>query len=114
MAFAIPAAAQDIGPAQEQELRDARNAIEAARRMQGEKFAAAQLKLAQDSLQASEAAHKEKSAEKFGRAARLARAYAELAQALAELGEESQKLAAAGEALQKARAEIERLTRPAK
>jgi hypothetical protein len=104
-----PAAAQDVGPAQEQELRDARGALESARKGPGEKFAAEQLKQAQASLQDAEEARKQKDAERFSRAARLARAYAELSGALGELGVESENLAATSESLQKARAEIERL-----
>jgi len=106
--------AQEVGPAQEQELRDARGAIEAAQKRQAEKFAAPQLKLAQDSVAAAEEARKQKNGEKFSRAARLARAYAELSQALADLGEERQNLTAANESAKNARAEIERLNQPAR
>lgn len=108
------ALAQDIGPTQEQELRDARGAIEAARGRQADKYAAPQIKLARDSVQSAEDARKQKSAEKFSRSARLARSYAELAQALAELGEETQNVAAANESVKNARAEIERLGNAAK
>lgn len=108
------AVAQDVGPVQEQELRDARGAIDAAQKRQADKYAAPQLKLAQDSVLAAEEARKQKSAEKFSRAARLARSYAELAQALTDLGEETQNVAAANEALKNARAEIERLGNAAK
>ena len=106
--------AQDVGPAQEQELRDAKTAIEAAQKGPAVKHAGAQLKAAQDSVLAAEEARKQKSGEKFGRAARLARAYAELAMAVGDLGEERQNVVATNEAAKNARADIERLGSGAK
>jgi prefoldin subunit 5 len=46
---------------------------------------------------------------KFTQASRLARAYAELAKAIAELKSEGEKLAATYEELKKAKAEVEQL-----
>ena len=114
LALTGSALAQDVGPAQEQELRDAKTAIEAAQKGPAAKHAGAQLKAAQDSVAAAEEARKQKSGEKFGRAARLARAYAELAMAVGALGEERQNVAATREAATNARAEIERLGAGAK
>lgn len=101
--------AQDVSPAQEQELRDARTAIEAAQKGPAARHAPAPLKMAQDSVLAADEARRQKSGEKFARAARLARAYAELAQAIGDLGEEQQNLVATNEAAKNARADIERL-----
>jgi len=108
------ALAQDVGPAQEQELRDAKTAIEAAQKGPAAKHSGAQIKSAQDSVLAAEEARKQKNGEKFGRAARLARAYAELATAVGDLGEERQNVASTQEAAKNARADIERLGSGAK
>lgn len=108
------ASAQDVGPALEQELRDAKAAIDAAQKGPAVKHAGAQIKAAQDSVLAAEEARKQKSGEKFGRAARLARAYAELAMAVGDLGEERQNVVTTNEAAKNARAEIERLGSGAK
>ncbi len=114
LAMTGAALAQDVGPTQEQELRDAKTAIEAAQKGPAAKHSGAQLKAAQDSVLAAEEARKQKSGEKFGRAARLARAYAELAMAVGELGEERQNVASTQEAAKNARADIERLGSGAK
>ena len=103
------AAAQPISPAQEQEFTDAKTAVEAAQRGQAEKYAPEPFKQAQDLLTTAEKARGLKDAVKFAQASRLARAYAELARAIADLRTEEDKLAAVQEDLQKARAEIDRL-----
>ena len=108
--LSAPAAAQSIGPAQEQELIDARKSIEMARKAQVERYAASQFKLAQDILQRVDAARQAKDATEFSHAARLARAYAELSVAITELGVETDRLASTNDSLQKAKAEIERLS----
>jgi hypothetical protein len=112
IAIALPSFADDVGPAQEQQLRDARAAIDAARRAKADQFAAPQLKLAEETLQVTEDARKQKDGERFGRAAMLARAQAELAQAMSELALERQNLASTNEAIGRARADIERLGKP--
>ena len=103
------AMAQGISPAQEQEFTDAKTAVEAAQRGQAEKYAPEPFKQAQDLLATAEKARGLKDAVKFAQASRLARAYAELARAIADLRTEEDKLAAVQEDLQKARAEIDRL-----
>ena len=101
--------AQEIGPVQEQDFLDGRNAVEAAQKAQAEKYAPDPLKKAQDLLAAADEARFQKDSVKFSQASRLARAYAELAKAVAELKAEEEKLAAAQEELQKAKAELDRL-----
>ena len=103
------ASAQPISPAMEQEFLDAKNAVDSAQKVQGEKYAPEPLKQAQDLLVTAENTRSFKDAVKFTQASRLARAYAELARATAELKAEEEKLAATHEELQKAKAEIERL-----
>ena len=103
--------AQDIGPALEQEYVDAKGALEAARKGQAETRAAAQIKLAQESLQSADEARQGKDGAKFGQSARIARAYSELAVAVADYAAEAEKLTTTNDALQKAKAEIERLTK---
>ena len=114
LAMTGAALAQDVGPTQEQELRDAKTAIEAAQKGPAVKHAGAQIQSAQDSVLAAEEARKQKSGERFGRAARLARAYAELAMAVGDHGEERQNVVATNEAAKNARADIERLGAGAK
>jgi hypothetical protein len=98
-----------ITPAQEQEFTDAKLALEAAQKVQGEKYAAEPLRQGQDLLVTADNARQQKDAVKFTQASRLARAYAELAKAIAELRTEEEKLAKVQEDLQKAKAEIDRL-----
>ncbi len=88
---------------------DAKSAIEAAQKMQGEKYAPEPLRKGQDYLAVADSARQAKDAIKFTQASRLARAYAELAKAIAELRIEEEKLAKVQEDLQKAKAEMERL-----
>lgn len=98
-----------ITPAQEQEFTDAKLALEAAQKVQGEKYAAEPLRQGQDLLVTADNARQVKDAVKFTQASRVARAYAELAKAIAELRTEEEKLAKVQEDLQKAKAEIDRL-----
>jgi hypothetical protein len=101
--------ADGIGPAQEQEFTDARGALDAARSVQAEKFAPSYMKQAEEFLQTAKNAKQIPDAAVFSRASLLARAYAELAEAVAELEIDIEKLAATQDALQKAKAEIEQL-----
>ncbi len=112
MAALTPAGAEEITPAQQQEFLDAKMALEAAKKAQAEKMAPEPLKQAEDLLLTAENARAFKDAVKFTQAARLSRAYAELAKAAAELKTEEEKLGAANQELQKAKAEIERLKKP--
>ena len=101
--------AQEIGPAQEQDFFDGKNAVETARKAQAEKYAPEALKQAQELLVAANEARSQKDPVKFSQTSRLARAYAELAKAAAELKAEEEKLALTQEELQKARADLDRL-----
>lgn len=101
--------AAGISPPQEQEFTDAKGALEAARNVQAEKFAPSYIKQAEDFLQTANNARQIQDAAGFSRASLLARAYAELAEALAVLETDIEKLAATQDALQKAKAEIEQL-----
>jgi hypothetical protein len=107
--FSRFARAQEISPAQEQEFADAKIAIEAAQKARAEKYALEPLKQGQDLLVTAEKARSSQDSVKFTQASRLARAYAELAKAIAELKSEGEKLAATYEELQKAKAEVEQL-----
>jgi hypothetical protein len=103
------ARAQEISPAQEQEFIDAKAALEAAQKAQAEKYALENLKQAQGLLGTADKARKVKDSGKFTQASRQARAYAELAQALAELKSEEERLAAAREELRGTKTAIDRL-----
>ena len=103
------AGAQDIPPALQQEFIDAKAAIEAAQKAQAEKYSLEPLKKAQDLLITADNAKAFKDPVKFAQASRLARVYAELAKAIAEIKLEEEKLATTQEELQKAKDEIERL-----
>jgi hypothetical protein len=107
--FPGSAKAQEIIPAQEQECTDARAAMEAAQKAKAEKYALETLQQAQDLLATADHARQFKDGVKFTQACRLARVYAELAKAIAEVKSEEEKLAATQEELQKANAEINRL-----
>lgn len=103
------AQSQEIFPAQEQEYFDAKKALDAAKQAQAEKYALETFQKAQDLLTTAENARAFKDGIKFVQASRLARAYAELAQTIAELKTEEEKLAATYEELNKAKAEMSRL-----
>jgi hypothetical protein len=109
--FSFPrfASAQAISPTQEQEFAEAKIAIEAAQKARAEKYALEPLKQAQDLLVTAGNARSSQDSVKFTQASRLARAYAELAKAIAELKSEGEKLAATYEELKKAKAEVEQL-----
>jgi cell division protein FtsB len=103
--------AQAIDAALEQELTDAKVALDAALKAQAEALAPAQLQQSRDYLEAADQAREGSDPTRFSRVARMARAYADYAKAVAELGQEAQKLAATQEDLATAKAEIERLRR---
>lgn len=103
------ARAQEISPAQEQEFIDAKAALEAAQKAQAEKYALENFKQAQGLLGTADKARQSKDPVKFAQASRLARAHAELAQALAELKSDEERLAGAREELQRTRVQIDRL-----
>jgi len=107
-AFSDVAHAENITPSQEQEFIDARGALEAARKEEGGKFAPSYIKQAEDFLKTASSARSIPDATGFSRASRLARAYAELAKASAELNADVDMLATTQEALMKAKAEIDR------
>jgi hypothetical protein len=106
-----PILAQDeeIAAHQEQEYFEAKKALELAKQINAEKYALEPFQKAQDLIAVAEKAKSLKDGIKFGQASRLARAYAELAQTIAELKSEEEKLAAAYEELYKVKAEINRL-----
>jgi hypothetical protein len=106
-----PTLAQDeeIAAHQEQEYFEAKKALELAKQINAEKYALEPFQKAQDLIAVAEKAKSLKDGIKFGQASRLARAYAELAQTIAELKSEEEKLAAAYEELYKVKAEINRL-----
>ncbi len=103
------AAEAQFSPGQEQEYIDAKLALEAAQKVQAEKFAPGPLRQGKDFLTTADNARQFKDAVKFTQASRLARAYAELAKDIAELRMEEEKLAKTQDELQKAKAEIDRL-----
>ncbi len=108
-AFTGVAWADAISPSQEQEFMDARGALESAQKAEGGKFAPSYVKQAEDFLTTAGSARSIPDAAGFSRASRLARAYAELAKASAELNADVEMLATTHEALLKAKAEIERV-----
>ncbi len=101
--------AADISPPQEQEFTDAKGALESARNVKAEKFAPSYVKQAEEYLQTAQSARQIPDALVFSRASLLARAYAELAEALTELEIDVENLATTQDALQKAKADIEQL-----
>lgn len=101
--------ADAISPSQEQEFVDAKGALEAARKAEGEKYSPSYIKQAEDFLKIAGSARSIPDAAGFSRASRLARAYADLAKASAELNADVEMLAATQEALLKTKAEIESL-----
>jgi hypothetical protein len=107
--FAGSASAQGITAAQEQEFADAKMAIDAAQKAKADKYALETLQQARDLLVTADNARRFKDGLKFTQASRLARAYAELAKAIADLKPEEDKLAATQEELRKAKAEVDRL-----
>lgn len=106
---AILAQDEEISAEQEQEYFEAQKVLAIAKQANAEKYAPEPFQKAQDLIAVAEKAKLLKDGIKFGRASRLARAYAELAQTIAELKSEEEKLAAAYEELYKIKAEIDRL-----
>jgi hypothetical protein len=106
---AVPVMAQEISPAQAQEYENARDAVEAAQKVNSEIYAPEAMKRAHDLLAAAEGARVLKDGDKCAHVSRLARAQAELAKAVAELRGEEEKLNTANEELQKARLELQRV-----
>ncbi len=109
LCFAGPVRGEDLSPAQEQEFIDARMAVEAARQARAEQYSAESLKKAVEYLEMAESVRPRKDGALFTQASRLARVYAELAEAVAELKGGEEKLAATNHELRKIKAEIERL-----
>ncbi len=101
--------ADAITPAQEQEFSDAKGALEAALKAQAEQFAPEPTRQARNLLQGANQARQSRDAIKFTQSYRLARAYADLAKAVAELHDETEKLVTSRKELEKAKAEIARL-----
>jgi hypothetical protein len=98
--------AQNISPAQRQEFNDAKSEISNAQKGAYLKYASSELKQAQDSLQAAESST---DPVKYAQNTRLARAQAQLAIAVTELGVETDRLADTNQALAKARDEVSQL-----
>jgi hypothetical protein len=109
IAFSGVVRAESIAPAQEQEFSDAKAAIEDSRSMRAEQAAPEFMQQAQALMKTAANARQSKDAVLFSRASRLARTYAELAKAIAELQTDVGKLAAAKESLDKIKSEIEYL-----
>jgi len=106
-----PLRGQDISPAMEQELFDAKAALTAAQNAQGERYSAGSVKKAHELLRNAESARSLKDSTRFDQSSRLARAYAELARAFAELKIEEEKLAGTINEIKKAKAETKRITK---
>ena len=111
LAVAGPACGDDISPAQNQEYLDAKEALEAARKAQAEKYSAEAMTKSADFLNVAESARTAKDAVHFTRASRLARVYAEFAEIQSELKREQEKLAATNEEIKNIKAEIEKLNK---
>jgi len=100
--------AQNISPAQRQEFTDAKSEVANAQKGPSLKYASSELKQAQDSLQAAESST---DPVKYAQNTRLARAQAQLAIAVTELGVETDRLADTNQALAKARDEVAQLAK---
>lgn len=109
LSFAGEVQGQDLSPAQKQEFIDAKEALEAARRAQAEKYSADEMNKAVAFLDQAESVRTSKDGTQFTQASRLARVHAELAQATAELKREEENLAATNDALGRIKTELERL-----
>lgn len=108
-AFSNALWAASMAPAQEQEFSDAKAAIEDARSSQTEQLAPEFMQQAQALMKTAANARQSQDAVLFSRASRLARTYAELAKASAELQTDVGKLAAAKESLDKIKSAIGQL-----
>jgi hypothetical protein len=111
LAIAGPVQSQDITPAQNQEYIDAKDALEAARKAKAERYAAETLKKSGEFLSQADTARSAKDGSRFTQASRLARVYAELAEATAQLKRDEEDLAATNEEIRKIKADIERLNK---
>jgi len=109
LCIAGPLCGQDITPALEQEFLDAKAALATAQKAQGDKYSAENMAKAQELLNAAESVRPLKDGAQFAQMSRLARAYAELAKAVAELKIDQENLAATNDDLKKVKAEIEQL-----
>lgn len=108
-AFSNVVRAASMAPAQEQEFSDAKAAIEDARSLPTEQLAPEFMQQAQELMKMAANARQAKDAVLFSRASRLARTYAELAKASAELQIDTGKLATSKESLDKIKSAIQLL-----
>ena len=100
--------AQNISPAQRQEFSDAKTEVNNVLKGPYQKYAASELRQAQTSLQNAEATN---DPTKYAQNTRLARAQAQHAQAVTELGVETDRLADTTQALAKARDDVAQLAK---
>jgi len=100
--------AQNISPAQRQEFTDAKTEVNNVLKGPYQKYAASELRQAQTSLQNAETTN---DPTKYAQNTRLARAQAQHAQAVTELGVETDRLADTTQALAKARDDIAQLAK---
>ena len=99
---------QSISPAQRQEFMDAKTEVNNVLKGPYQKYAASEFRQAQTSLQNAEATN---DPTKYAQNTRLARAQAQHAQAVTELGIETERLADTTQALAKARDDIAQLSK---
>ena len=99
---------QSISPAQRQEFTDAKTEVNNVLKGPYQKYAASELRQAQTSLQNAEATN---DPTKYAQNTRLARAQAQHAQAVTELGVETDRLADTTQALAKARDDVAQLSK---
>jgi len=100
--------AQSISPAQRQEFTDAKTEVNNVLKGPYQKYAASELRQAQTSLQNAEGTN---DPTKYAQNTRLARAQAQHAQAVTELGVETDRLADTTQALAKARDDVAQLAK---
>ena len=100
--------AQNISPAQRQEFTDAKTEVNNVLKGPYQKYASSELRQAQTSLQNAEATN---DPTKYAQNTRLARAQAQHAQAVTELGVETDRLADTTQALAKARDDVAQLAK---
>ena len=100
--------AQNISPAQRQEFSDAKTEVNNVLKGPYQKYASSELRQAQTSLQNAEGTN---DPTKYAQNTRLARAQAQHAQAITELGVETDRLADTTQALTKARDDVAQLAK---
>ena len=100
--------AQNSSPAQRQEFTDAKTEVNNVLKGPYQKYASSELRQAQTSLQNAEATN---DPTKYAQNTRLARAQAQHAQAITELGVETDRLADTTQALTKARDDVAQLAK---